>query len=347
MLPSTRALPWLSLLPLAWIACSSQETIPPTPVEATSTTGSGGSSATMGAGGGSATTGAGGLGGGGGGSSSNGTGGGELGEVRLRVAAANLTSGNLQSYDPGNGIRILQGINADVVLMQEVNYGLDSGEDFRQLTDDICGTECTIARGTGQIPNGVISRYPILAFGEWADPKVSNRDFAWAHIDIPGPVDLWAVSVHLLTSNASERNAEAAAIVAQLQAVVPQGDFVVMGGDFNTNSRSEDALATLAARFSVTAPYPVDGAGNENTNAPRTKPYDWVLASPELRALEAPVHVGAAQFDAGLVIDTRVYMPIGDLFPAESADSGATGMQHMAVVRDFLLSGVPVTSGGI
>ncbi len=153
--------------------------------------------------------------------------------------------------------------------------------------------------------------------------------------------------MHLLTSNASERNAEAAAIVAQLQAVVPQGDFVVMGGDFNTSSRSEAALATLAARFSVTGPYPVDGTGNENTNAPRTKPYDWVLASPELRALEAPVHIGAAQFDAGLVIDTRVYMPIGDLFPAESADSGATGMQHMAVVRDFLLSGVPVTSGGI
>ncbi len=77
-----------------------------------------------------ATTGAGGLGGGGGGSSNGAGGEGELGEVRLRVAAANLTSGNQQSYDPGNGIRILQGINADVVLMQEVNYGLDSGEDF-------------------------------------------------------------------------------------------------------------------------------------------------------------------------------------------------------------------------
>ena len=350
MLPPTRALRWLSLLPLAWIACSAQETTSPTSAATTSTTGSGGASATTGAGGGvsSATTGAGGLGGGGGGSSSSAAGGGGgFEEVRLRVVAANLTSGNQQSYDPGNGIRILQGINADVVLMQEVNYGLDSGEDFRQLTDDICGTECTLARGTGQIPNGVISRYPILAFGEWADPKVSNRDFAWARIDIPGPADLWAVSVHLLTSNASERNAEAAAIVARLQAVVPHGDFLVMGGDFNTNSRSEAALATLAARFSVTGPYPADGAGNENTNAPRTKPYDWVLASPELRALEAPVHIGAAQFTTGVVVDTRVYMPIGDLFPAETNDSGATSMQHMAVVRDFMLPGVPVTSGGI
>ncbi len=347
MLPPMRALRWLSLLPLVWIACSSQEeTVTPPPGSTTSTSGDATTSA-----GGAATTssasGAGGLGGGGGaGSSASGVGGG-LEDARLRVVAANLTSGNLQSYDPGDGIRILQGINADVVLMQEVNYGLDTFEDLRQLTDDICGTECTLSRGAGQIPNAVISRYPVLQAGEWVDPKVSNRDFTWARIDIPGPTDLWAVSVHLLTSNATERNVEAQAIVKQLQAVVPQGDFVVMGGDFNTNTRDEIALTTLAARFSVEGPYPADGDGNDNTNGSRTKPYDWVLASPGLRALEKPVRVGAAHFDAGLVVDTRVYTPIGDLFPAEVADSEALNMQHMAVVRDFLLPDVPVTSGGI
>jgi len=36
----------------------------------------------------------------------------------------------------------------------------------------------------------------IVEAGEWDDPRVGNRDFAWARIDIPGPVDLWAVSVH-------------------------------------------------------------------------------------------------------------------------------------------------------
>lgn len=352
MLPPTRALRWLSLLPLAWIACSSQETVAPPPGSTTST--SGDTTTSAGGAGDAATTSsansAGGLGGvgGGGGTGSNASGvGGGLEDARLRVVAANLTSGNLQSYDPGDGIRILQGINADVVLMQEVNYGLDTFEDLRQLTDDICGTECTLSRGAGQIPNAVISRYPVLQAGEWVDPKVSDRDFAWARIDIPGPTDLWAVSVHLLTSNATERDVEAQAIVKQLQAVVPQGDFVVMGGDFNTTTRDEIALTTLAARFSVEGPYPADGAGNDNTNGSRTKPYDWVLASPELRALEKPVHVGAAHFDAGLVVDTRVYMPIGDLFPAEAADSEALNMQHMAVVRDFLLADVPVTSGGI
>ena len=47
--------------------------------------------------------------------------------------------------------------------------------------------------------------------------------------------------------------------------------------------------------------------------------------------------IGAAQFANGLVVDTRVYTPLADLAPALATDSGATGMQHMAVVRDFLL----------
>jgi endonuclease/exonuclease/phosphatase family metal-dependent hydrolase len=231
--------------------------------------------------------------------------------------------------------------------MQEINYGLNTFEDLRKITDDVCGPDCTMARGAGQIPNGVISRYPVLASGTWVDPKVQNRDFTWARIDIPGPLDLWAVSVHLLTSSEAEREQEAAALVAALQAAVPAGDLLVMGGDFNTKSRDELALTTLAARFSVTGPYAADGDGNDSTNTARTKPYDWVLASPELRALETSVIVGASHFDTGLVVDTRVYAPLSDLSPAELTDSEAPNMQHMAVVRDFFVASDPVTSGGI
>src|SRR5205085_11524393 len=43
-------------------------------------------------------------------------------DVRLRLVAANLTSGNFQSWDPGDGIRILEGLHPDVVLVQEFNY---------------------------------------------------------------------------------------------------------------------------------------------------------------------------------------------------------------------------------
>jgi endonuclease/exonuclease/phosphatase family metal-dependent hydrolase len=363
MLPSKRALYLAFLSPLVWAACG-DETIAPLGASTTGGGGSGGTggsttsaSSTGGAGGGttsaSTTGGSGGTGGTGGASSSSASSGGAGGTggapdgSRVRIAAANLTSGNLQSYDPGAGIRILQGLHADIVLLQEVNYGLDGIDDLRQLTDDICGQECTMARGAGQIPNAVISRYPVLDAGVWVDPQVQNRDFAWARLDIPGPIDLWAVSVHLLTSNASERDAEAAALIVAIDGIVPGSDFLVMGGDFNTHARDEPALTTLAAHFSVTAPYPTDGAGNEFTNTNRTKPYDWVLASPELRALEIPVLIGATHFDTGLVVDTRVYSPLTDLSPAEIGDSGSSNMQHMAVARDFLLPAEPVTSGGI
>jgi endonuclease/exonuclease/phosphatase family metal-dependent hydrolase len=251
--------------------------------------------------------------------------------------AANLTSGTKQSYDPGEGMRILEGVHGDVVLIQEMNYGDDSMPALRTLADAVCGTDCVFTRGSGQIPNGVVSRYPILDAGAWVDAAVSNRDFTWARIDLPGPGDLWAVSVHLLTSNPTARDAEAAAIVAQLDAGVPAGSFVVVGGDFNTDVRAEPALTTFGARLSTAAPYPADGNGNDNTSGPRTRPYDWLLVSPELRAREAPVVIGAASYATGLVVDTRVYTPLADLAPALVGDSGATGMQHMAVVRDFVV----------
>lgn len=112
---------------------------------------------------------------------------------------------------------------------------------------------------------------------------------------------------------------------------------MVVGGDFNTSSRTEAALGTFSSRLSTAPPYPADDNGNGNTNASRSKPYDWVLPSPGLRAKEVPVVIGAAQFEAGLVVDTRVFSPIGDLAPAATSDSAAPEMQHMAVVRDFFL----------
>ena len=52
--------------------------------------------------------------------------------------------------------------------------------------------------GSGDIPNGIISRYPIVASGSWVDTVQSqpNRGFAWAQIALPGTNDLYVVSVH-------------------------------------------------------------------------------------------------------------------------------------------------------
>ncbi|MEW6432377.1 MAG: endonuclease/exonuclease/phosphatase family protein [Myxococcota bacterium] len=257
---------------------------------------------------------------------------------RVRAVAANLTSGNLQSWDPGHGQRILQGLQPDVILIQEFNYGANTPAEVRGFVDAVCGTRCSYVRGaTGSIPNGVISRWPIVASGDWADPRVGNRAFTWAHIDLPGPRDLWAVSLHLLTGNAGERNLEAQSLIARLDANIPAEDFLLVGGDLNTDSRTESCIATLGQRTVTAGPHPEDQDGVTGTNASRSKPYDWVLASRCLQKNQVPVEIGAQQFDAGLVFDSRVYTPLTDVPPVLQSDSAAPQMQHMAVVKDFLV----------
>jgi endonuclease/exonuclease/phosphatase family metal-dependent hydrolase len=258
----------------------------------------------------------------------------------LRLVAGNLTSGNKQAYE-APGIRILQGIAPDVAMLQEFNYKTNSAADLRSFVDAAFGGEFAYVRGApAQIPNGIVSRYPIIASGEWVDSQVSNRDFVWAQIDIPGPVDLVAISVHLLTANASVRNLEAGQLVQRISAL-PAGAYVALGGDFNTASRGEAGIQTLSSVLVTAGPWPVDQDGVGNTNAARAKPFDWVLVNPALDALEAPVDVGTHTFPDGLVVDTRVYAPMAELAPALAGDSGAASMQHMAVVRDFAVEGEP------
>ena len=65
--------------------------------------------------------------------------------------------------------------------------------------------------------------------------------------------------------------------------------------------------------------------------------FDVVLVDPDLSALQIPVAIGASTFPDGLVVDSRVYTPLEEIAPVLVDDSRAPFMQHMAVVRDFLL----------
>lgn len=253
----------------------------------------------------------------------------------LRVMAANLTTGNFSSYDDGEGARIMEGAQPDIVLIQEFNYGNRSFEALNTFVLNTFGPDYVWYRGVGNIPNGIISRYPIIEAGEW-DGQAPDRELTWARIDLGG-AELLAVSVHFLTANATVRNADAVTLMQRLDAGTSPYAYVVVGGDFNTNTRGEAAFSTLSPRFNVAAPYPVDQSNNGNTTRDRSKPYDHVLASHCLAALQAPTVLGTQQFDAGLVIDTRVYTPIDDLYPALATDSDGPSMQHMAVVKDFLI----------
>jgi len=255
----------------------------------------------------------------------------------IRTVAANITSGNDQAYE-AEGTRILRGLQPDVVMIQEFNVSSSSSTDLRNWVNSTFGSEFSYFRENyNGIPNGVISRWPIVASGSWDDTTIGDRGFAWARINIPGDKNLWVVSVHLKASSpsASQRQSQAQQLVAYIKANVPSGDYLLIGGDCNTYSYNEACLGTLGEIVDVSAPRPVDQAGDPDTNSGRSSPYDWVLAEPELDALETPVQIGSLSFANGLVFDSRVFSPLSLVSPVLSTDSGVTGMQHMAVVRAF------------
>jgi len=263
--------------------------------------------------------------------------------VVVRVVAANLTSDTQQTWSPDNrnhsnpegaGARILKALRPDVVLIQEFNTSIP----VRQWVNATFGPDHAFTREEGAgIPNGVISRFPIAASGEWDDPLLANRDFAWARIALPGGHTLWAVSVHFHAKRSENRRLEAEALLACLRREVPDGDMVVLGGDLNTRVADEPCLAALAGYFRLPDPRPADHLGDADTNAPRNRPYDWVLADKEFQAHAKPVAVAGRVFPGGLVFDTRSFPALAALAPAQPGDSALKQMQHMAVVRDFVL----------
>lgn len=272
--------------------------------------------------------------------------------LSIRFVAANLTSGKYQSYDPGHGIRLMAGCRADVLLVQEFNYGDNSAADYREMTDAICGTECQYSVGTGQIPNGVVSRWPIVASGYWDDPNISNRDLDWARIDLPGDRDLFAISVHLHTSPSSDQVTAAQVVarkVTEHRAANPGCCWYVVGGDFNgTSAVSNSGFGMYDGEpvFAVAGPHPVGEDGLEGTNASREKQYDFVLLDRALRAWQVPsvfpANDGAAAltYPDGLVFDSRDFSQTQlnrHFAPALTGDSAASNMQHMAVVKDVVI----------
>ena len=186
--------------------------------------------------------------------------------VNLRVMAANLNGGP-QTYQP-SALRIFQGLKPDVVAIQEFNYSNNADSDLRAMVNIAFGTNFYYYRepytASGDLPNGIISRYPIVNSGSWADTEVANRGFAWAQIQLPSNM-LYVVSVHLLTSSAGERAIEAGELQTQIQSTFPTNSWVVLAGDFNTDSRTEACMTTLDT-FLSDNPIPVDNLGNSDTS---------------------------------------------------------------------------------
>lgn len=262
-------------------------------------------------------------------------------KTTIRIMAANTTSGEEQSYDPGEGIRIFKAMKPDVVLIQEFNYTKNSINSFVTST---FGKEYQYHRGNGRIPNGIISKYPIRSSGSWKSNKVSDREWDWAVIDIPGNKDLLAVSVHLYTK---ENEAEMVPLRKKIEEKIAKDKkdyYVILGGDFNQPDWNpiQNNLGSLVEVGKKYADWPQDQEGMVRTNATRHKQLDYLLCNPSLCALETPVVIGKRSYPKGHVVDSRVYQKLGELneiSPVKPADSAAESMQHMAVVREFTVTG--------
>lgn len=268
--------------------------------------------------------------------------------VIVRVMASNLTSGSNQRYETP-GLNILKGLKPDVVALQEFNYasstlGINTPAALREMVDATFGTNFVYFRESGySIPNGIISRYPILASGSWVDSDtgISDRGFAWGRIDIPGSNDLYVVSVHLKASNAGSDATRRTAQVNEIKALIttnfPANAWIIVAGDMNIYDQSEGAVATFAT-FLSDSPVPADQNGDIDTNAGRNERYDRVLMSFSLTNALTPVVMPSRTYSNGLVFDSRVYTPLAEVSPVQSGDSGASQMQHMGVVRDFKIT---------
>jgi endonuclease/exonuclease/phosphatase family metal-dependent hydrolase len=255
----------------------------------------------------------------------------------IRIMAANL-NGDSQTIEPF-AIRIFQGLKPDVIAIQEFRYGGNTASEFRQFVDTAFGTNFNYFRESGagyNIPNGVISRFPIRNAGTWDDALIPDRGFAWAQLDVPGDNDLYVVSVHLKASSgdASTRASEAVALRQLVTNNFPANAWIVMAGDMNLQSRSEAALTTFKT-FLSDEPVPTDSevSGDPDTNEPRSRPYDLVLPSFTFRTNFVPLVIGPRSFPNGLVFDSRVYGNLSTVAPIQTNDSG--NGQHMAVLKDF------------
>ncbi len=259
----------------------------------------------------------------------------------IKVMTANLTdrTTNDQMRYIATSDRIFKALQPDVVAIQE---WLITNATRRAYVDAVFGTNYNFAIESysgADVPNGIISRWPIIASGEWADTFVSYRDFTWATINLPGTQELHVISVHLqsgqTTTDEATRKKEAALLTNEIRkANWPATDFIVVAGDFNTQNRNDDSLLTLS-NVVTDACQPADQAGDKDTNKTRAYPYDYVLPSFLLNNCQVPLTLGGIVFPNGVVFDSRIWNP--PPAPVQTNDSAGTDMQHLAVMKQFAL----------
>jgi hypothetical protein len=120
-----------------------------------------------------------------------------------------------------------------------------------------------------------------------------------------------------------------------MQSNFPTNAWMVLAGDFNTDSRTESTTMTTCDSYLSDLPVPVDNLGNSFTSQNRNHPHDYVLPSFAFTNFETASVFPSQSFPNGLVFDSTVYTPLSEVAPVQFGDS--TNAQHMAVLKDFLI----------
>ena len=265
----------------------------------------------------------------------------------IQVMSANLVSGgwpNINYYS--NSRRIFQGLTPDIVLIQE--FKVATGSTREEYVNEVFGPGYYLYYEIGSSPNGIISRWPFKSAGEWSDPEVSDRDFAWAVINIPGDIDLQVVSVHLKASpgptERETRRVESEQIKAYVQANFDDDHYILVGGDLNTyHSPVEPCLSVFASFLDYNDHTPADRLGNSDTNEGRDKRYDWLMANHLLDELHTTTMVGTQDrsYSEGIVFDSWVFPNVASEVPPIKYDDSHGTMDHMGMIKTYNIDTPP------
>lgn len=259
------------------------------------------------------------------------------------VMSANLTGGTnivngTYTFDV-TAQRLIRRLRPDVLAIQEWKF---TNASARAFVDSVLGTNYYFyiePESEGfPIPNGVISRWPIIASNEWADSFVGSRDYVHATIDLPGNRNLNVVSVHFKAGDpeAATRESEARELTNYIAgASFSTNDYLVICGDLNLTSRTETTF-TVLTQLVTDVQQPRDQQGNANSNLGQTKPFDHVLPNELLNAEHLSINIGGFSYTSGAIYITRQFG--NHPRPALVEDSYIVNRAHHSVLKLFNVS---------
>lgn len=253
------------------------------------------------------------------------------------TAGTNIVDGTF-AYDE-SAMRIIKRLRPDVLAIQEWKI---TNASYRAFVDEVLGPEYEFylepEGDANPIPNGVISRYPIVASNEWTDSYVGSRDHVHVRIDLPGPKDLNLVSVHFKAGapDAATRLNEARELTNYIaNAGFSAGHYLAIAGDLNITGRTETTFLVLT-QIVTDAHQPADKNFDVNSNLGRGSPYDHVLPNELLDDDHVELNFDGFAYTNGMIFDSRQFAD--HLLPALVEDSFTTNRTHLAVMKLFNLS---------